>query len=49
MSVDQKTTDNTAAILSRIYKNETLGICLIGAIVTFLIMLALSGVLYTIT
>jgi hypothetical protein len=49
MSVDQKTTANTAAILSRIYKNETLGICLIGAIVTFLIMLALSGVLYTIT
>ncbi|NML39163.1 hypothetical protein HHL17_18330 [Chitinophaga sp. G-6-1-13] len=34
--------------LLRRYKNETLGICLVGSVVTFLIMIAFTGVLYKI-
>ncbi|HEX6430208.1 MAG TPA: hypothetical protein VF008_21100 [Niastella sp.] len=38
-----------AAKLSRKYKNETIGICLMGGVITLLIILTFSGVLYNIT
>jgi succinate dehydrogenase/fumarate reductase cytochrome b subunit len=37
-----------AALLRKKYKKETTGICIAGALITFLIMIALSGVLYDI-
>jgi len=36
------------AIFKKKYKRETVGICIAGAVITFLIMIAFSGVLYDI-
>jgi succinate dehydrogenase/fumarate reductase cytochrome b subunit len=40
--------DVSKKILRKKYKRETTGICMVGAIITFLIMIAFSGVLYDI-
>jgi hypothetical protein len=46
--INQMPADVDKTICRKKYKMETAGICMVGAIITFLIMIAFSGVLYDI-
>jgi hypothetical protein len=46
--LDKMTDEADTIIFGKKYKRETTGICIAGALITFLIMIAFSGVLYDI-